>query len=117
MNNLDKLEFICYFIIGGFIIAIMNYFSKYNKTKYLALLPALPIVGIYGLLLILKNKKNYNEYLINISSFVFTCLLFYILIFIINKIIMNIYLSLIISLFIWFCLVYKLCIDKNYFNI
>ena len=50
MNN-TKIDFLIHFIIGGLIVAIINYCSKNFKTKLVALIPAVPALGIYGLFL------------------------------------------------------------------
>jgi predicted nucleic acid-binding protein len=67
-------------------------------------MPTIPVLGIYGLLLSIKNKNNLNEYLSNITNFILITLGFYILIFLINKI----FISLLISLIIWLIFIYKL---------
>ena len=109
MNKFDIYDFIIHFIIGGLIVGGTNFLSKYGKTKYVALIPAIPAFGIYGLLLTFKNnKKDMNEYLIHISNHVFLCLLFYIGIFAINKIIKNIFISLAICLIFWLIMVIKI---------
>ena len=109
MNKFDIYDFIVHFIIGGLIIAGINLLSKYGKTKYVALIPAIPALGIYGLLLTFKNKKDMNEYLLSISNFILLSLVFYMGIFAINKIIKKIFISLVISLIFWFILVIKIC--------
>lgn len=108
MNN-TKIDFLIHFIIGGLIVAIINYCSKHFKTKFVALIPAIPALGIYGLFLTVNDKKDLNDYLLNISNFILISLGFYMLIFIINKFIKRIFISLVISLLIWFLVVYKFC--------
>jgi uncharacterized membrane protein (GlpM family) len=107
--NSTKIDFLIHFIIGGLIVGIINYCSKNFKTKFVALIPAVPAFGIYGLFLTVKDKKDLNEYLLNISNFILITLGFYMLIFVINKFIKRIFISLIISLLIWFLVVYKFC--------
>jgi len=109
MNKLEIYDFIIHFIIGGLIVGVINFLSKYGKTKYVALIPAIPAMGIYGLLLTFKNNEDMNEYLLRISNFVLLSLLFYVGIFAINKIIKKIFISLAISLIFWFILVIKIC--------
>ena len=106
MNN--NIDFIIHFIIGGLLFGGINYFSKYKKNKLLALMPTIPVLGIYGLLLTIKNKNSLNEYLSNITNFILIALGFYILIFLINKILNKIFISLLISLIIWLIFIYKL---------
>tara|TARA_B100001142_G_C14037204_1_gene540608 strand:+ start:242 stop:577 length:336 start_codon:yes stop_codon:yes gene_type:complete len=109
MNKVDTFDFIIHFIIGGLIIGGINFLSKYGKTKYVALIPAIPALGIYGLLLTFKNKKDMNEYLLSISNFILLSLVFYMTIFVINKIIKKIFISLAISLILWFIMIIKIC--------
>ena len=66
-------------------------------------------MGIYGLLLTFKNKKDMNEYLLSISNFILLSLVFYMIIFVINKIIKKIFISLAISLILWFIMIIKIC--------
>ena len=37
MNKLEIYDFIIHFIIGGLIVGVINFLSKYGKTKRLAL--------------------------------------------------------------------------------
>ena len=111
MNNslcIKIIEYLIYFLIGGFVAIICLYLSKNKKIKLLALLPGIPIVGIYGLLLTLKHKNDVNLFLQSLSKSVGLAFIFYTSILLINKVIKKILVSLFISLTMWFFLVYKI---------
>lgn len=108
MNFIYKnFDYFVHFLIGGFLFLFIHYFSKKNNTKLAALIPTIPILGIYGIILNSQNKNKINIYLKSIIKFVLLALLFYILIFCIYKFINIISISAIISFFIWFCLALK----------
>ena len=104
--NSNNLDYLIHFCIGGLLFIIIKYCSNNHLTKITALIPTIPILGIYGLFMCIKNKENLNTYLLNISNYILIALGFYILILIINKFIKKIFISLIISLIIWFIVVY-----------
>ena len=106
--NIKDYEFLIHFCIGGILATICFYCSKNNKTKLLAILPAMPTLGIYALLLTIKDNNDYNMYLITISKSILLAFVFYILILLIDKVIKKILVSLLISLIIWFFLTYKI---------
>ena len=68
-----------YAILGAIILTTLYYFSLQNKYKISALIPALPVVGIIGLLFIFINKGNSKEYIINHIKFLLLTVLLYVL--------------------------------------
>tara|TARA_B100000614_G_scaffold176786_1_gene157849 strand:- start:754 stop:1068 length:315 start_codon:yes stop_codon:yes gene_type:complete len=101
-------DYVVHFLIGGFLFLFIYYYSKNNKTKLAALIPAIPILGIYGLILNIQNKNKINIYLKSIIKFILLALLFYTSIFFIYKFINRIFISVITSLIIWLYLVYNI---------
>lgn len=101
-------DYVVHFLIGGFLFLFIHYYSKNNKTKLAALIPAIPILGIYGLILNIQNKNKTNIYLKSIIKFILLALLFYTSIFFIYKFINRIFISAITSLIIWLYLVYNI---------
>lgn len=99
-------EIILHIFLGGLLFGIAHYLSKNKKDKLVALIPSIPILGIYGLLLTIKNKNNLKIYLSSILYFVFIGFVFYSLILIIYKFSNNILLSLSISIIVWITLIY-----------
>ena len=70
-------DYVVHFLIGGFLFLFIHYYSKNNKTKLAAFIPAIPILGIYGLILNIQNKNKINIYLKSIIKFILLALLFY----------------------------------------
>lgn len=103
---LKNYEIILHIFLGGLLFGIAHYLSKNKKDKLVALIPSIPILGIYGLLLTIKNKNNLKIYLSSILYFVLIGFIFYSLIFIIYKFSNNILLSLSISIIVWITLIY-----------
>ena len=99
-----------YAILGAILLTTSYYFSLQNKYKICALIPALPIVGIVGLLFIYVNEGNSKEYIIYHIKFLLFTVLLYVLMLIINFFIKNLFLSIIYALLIWLFIVYKFLI-------
>ena len=110
--NYNKIEYLFYFILGGILFSSIHYFSSIKNNKICALLPTIPVVGIYTMLLIKYNNKTEqsnvlcSKFLYNISRFIIYTLIFYILMLIILNYINHFFLSLIISLLLWTTLLY-----------
>lgn len=111
-NNYSKTEYIVYFILGGIVFSSIHYFSSIKNNKMCALIPTIPVVGIYSMLLIKYNNKTKqtnvlcSKFLYNICHFVMYTLIFYLFMLILLNYSNNFPLSLIISLIIWLILVY-----------
>jgi len=111
--NLKKdspIVYAFYAILGAILLTTMYYFSLQNKYKICALIPALPVVGIVGLLFIFKNKGNSKEYIINHIKFLLLTVLLYVLILFTFYLTNNIVLSLISMSIIWLAILYKFLI-------
>ena len=106
-NNYSKTEYIVYFILGGIVFSSIHYFSSIKNNKMCALIPTIPVVGIYSMLLIKYNNKNEDtnilcsKLLYNICHFVINTFLFYFLMLILLNYSNNFALSLIVSLIIY----------------
>ena len=104
MNN--KVDYIIHFIIGGILTCALYYAGKYDSIKICSIIPALPILGLYGLITIKnKNNTNINKYLINIVKFILISIILYSLIYLFHNLTSNIYLCIIIPLIIWLLLI------------
>ena len=98
-------------LVGAILLTTSYHFSLQNKYKLCALIPALPIIGLFGLFFITLNKGNSNGYIINHIKFLLTTtsLYFFTLLFLYFN--YDLILSLFFSFILWFILV---CI--NLFN-
>ena len=56
-------------IVGAILFALLYYFSLQKNSIICALIPALPILGFFGLYYVYYNKSNIEEYLKNIIVF------------------------------------------------
>jgi len=99
-----------YGILGTILLTTLYYFSLQNKYKICALIPALPVVGIIGLLFIFINEGNSKDYIIYHIKFLLFTVLLYVLILFTFYLTNNIILSLISILIIWLLILYKFLI-------
>ena len=53
------MEYLFYFILGGILFCLLNFFSKVQNTLICGIIPALPILFLAGFIFI-KNKKSNN---------------------------------------------------------
>ena len=98
-NNLPNYLF--HGTIGAVLFMLTYHFSINKYSTITALLPAVPLAGLYGLYLIYSENGNVTNYLTKISLFIMTALIFYIAMLIIYKKTKNILLALIFGAFIW----------------
>jgi len=96
-------QYIIYGIFGAILFPLIYHLSLKQNTKLCALLPALPVLGITGLILtnINENKKKNiltKNYLENIIIFILLSLIIYIIIYVFYGITNNIVISILISL-------------------
>ena len=66
-KNYDKIVNLNHKSLIFYIEKAIERYSNYEnfKTKFVALIPAVPALGIYGLFLTVNDKKDLNEYLLN----------------------------------------------------
>ena len=98
-------QYIIYGIFGAILFPVLYHLSLKQNTKLCALIPALPVLGITGLILtnINSNKNKHfltTNYLKNIIIFITLALTIYILIYLFYEITNNIVTSIVISLII-----------------
>ena len=119
--NIDKLEnsknlnYIMHFIFGGIMFTLIYYFSQTKQFKICALIPSIPVLGLYSLFLILINhysseRQKVLNYLIYKFKFISLVLLFYILIYILYLLTNKINFSISVAFIIWMLLAYLLII-------
>lgn len=53
------MEYLFYFILGGILFCLLNFFSKVQNTLICGIISALPILFLAGFIFI-KNKKSNN---------------------------------------------------------
>lgn len=105
---MDKkyLSYILYSLVGAILFPLTYHFSLNNKYKICSLIPAIPIIGLTGLFFIINNKGNINGYITNHMQFLFFTFTMYIFLLIIYYFTKKIYLSIVLALLIWFCIIY-----------
>lgn len=105
LNN-DFNIYLIYFIIGGLLITTTYYFSKIKNNKFCALIPALPIVGLFGLLVTKINNNSCLEYLLYIIKFIIITLILYLIIYLLLIKTNNFRLSIFLGILIWLTILY-----------
>ena len=98
-------QYIFYTIFGAIGLPLIYHLSLKQNSTLCALIPALPLLGITGLILtnINANKNKHiltTNYLKNIIIFITLVLIIYIIIYLVYEIINNIVTSIIIGLII-----------------
>ena len=105
-------NYIIYLLVGAIILPLQYHFTKYKQYKLCALLPTIPILGLLGLFIIIydrgKDKGKVEDYLFNIILFVLCAFILYSIILSIYYLTNNILTSIIIALFVWCFIIYKL---------
>jgi len=99
--------YLIYSIIGAILFPILYYFSTKKESIICALIPAIPFIGILGLLLLYNFKGNIENYLLNINVFAVFYIILFLSIYIFYKTTNNLIYSTIISIVIWLILVYS----------
>jgi uncharacterized membrane protein (GlpM family) len=88
-------------ILGAILFMLTYHFSVNKYSTLTALLPAIPLAGMYGLYLIYSKNGNVINYLTKISLFIMTALIFYVAILIVYIKSKNLLLALILGGLIW----------------
>ena len=55
MNTFQQYTF--YFILGGLLFCLLNYFSKHKNVLICAIIPAIPILFLTGLFFYIRKNK------------------------------------------------------------
>ena len=97
----NKTGFILHAITGSILLPILYYYSLKKNSMICALIPTIPLLGLYGMYCINENNGNIQKYLIDIIVFGFFYMLFFILTLLIYNTINNIVLATSISLLLW----------------
>ena len=98
-------------ILGAIIFMLMYHLVINKYSTITALIPAFPLVGMYGLYLIYINNGNIKNYLTKISVFVTTALIFYITMLMIYIKTKNLLYGLTVGIVIWLI---SCCLNLNY---
>ena len=101
INKKHPLVYIFYSLIGAIILPLMYHISLQNKYKISSLLPTIPLLGLFGLFIIIKNNGNYNKYIKLHIKFLLITTIFYIFILCFIYLNYSIYTSLFISSLLW----------------
>lgn len=100
----DNKIYIFYSIFGALLFVLLYHFSLYENTIFCALIPALPILGLFGLFLIYEKKKDIKHYLRSLIIFFVLYVILFSIMYGIYDYTNNIVSSVLISLFIWLIL-------------
>lgn len=88
-------------IAGALLLPILYYYSLKKNSLICALIPTIPILGLYGLYCTVDNNGNIDKYLKNITIFGLLYALFFLLIIFLYNNTKDIVSSAIISLVLW----------------
>ena len=94
-------DYLFHGIIGAILFMLTYHFSVNKYSTLTALVPAVPLAGMYGLYLINSKNGNVINYLTKISLFIMTALIFYVAILIVYIKSKNLLLALILGSLIW----------------
>ena len=103
----DIYIYLIYSIIGAILFPLLYYLSKQKNNLLCALIPMMPFMGLLGLILINYFDGGTNDYLLNIITFTILYILLFTSIYIILINSNNLLFSIVLSLLIWFVLVYN----------
>lgn len=111
MNTFQQYTF--YFILGGLLFCLLNYFSKHKNVLICAIIPAIPILFLTGLFFLYKEKQNLKQYTISsIKTIVIYLLFLFVFVALLNRNV-NVETSLMIGLSFFF-LFYLCCFYKKW---
>ena len=97
----NYLIYIYYALIGAILFPLLYYLSLQKKYKFCALIPTIPVLGLFGLFMIsINNKSNIKDYIKNHIIFIITTIIFYLVVLSFYNI-FSIYISLFIGLLVW----------------
>ena len=94
-------DYLFHGIIGAILFMLTYHFSVNKYSTLTALVPAVPLAGMYGLYLINSKNGNVINYLTKISLFIMTALIVYVAILIVYIKSKNLLLALILGSLIW----------------
>ncbi len=110
MNTFHQYTF--YFILGGLLFCLLNYFSKHKNVLICAIIPAIPILFLAGLFFLYKENQNLKQYTITSIKTILIYLLFlFVFVALLNQNV-NVEQSLLIGL-CFFLLFYLFCFYKK----
>ncbi len=103
------LQYLIYCIVGAILFTVSYYCSQHSNHIISALIPALPILGFFGLFLLEKNRSNVLEYLGNLMVFCLFYMLLFGIMYVLYEKTNNLLLSFIVALMFWaFLVVYSI---------
>ena len=89
-------------LAGALLLPILYYYSLKKNSLMCALIPTIPVLGLYGLYCTMDNNGNIDKYLKNIILFGVMYVGFFLLIHFLYNYTNDIFVSSIISLIVWF---------------
>ena len=107
------LQYAFYFIFGGLLFCLLQYFSKHRNVLICAIIPAIPILFLTGLFCLYKENQNLKQYtIVSIKTIIIYLLFLLVFVALLNQ---NIHVekSLLIGLCFFF-LFYLFCFYKKW---
>ena len=92
-------------ILGATLFILIYHFSLKKNSGLCALIAALPIMGLFGLYTIYKNKGSVNKYLLKIVMFYSLYIFLFYGIYLLYKKTNKLYLSIGALLLLWFIMI------------
>jgi uncharacterized membrane protein (GlpM family) len=100
--------YLFHFILGGILHSLIHYFSQSKQSKICALITALPILGIIGLMHVATETKNeINNFLLSTILFFTIYVFFFALIYFLYNKTNHIVYSGVVSFFLWLIVIYS----------
>lgn len=99
------LQYLIYCIIGAILFSVSCYCSQHNNPIISALIPALPVLGFFGLFLLEKSRNNVLDYLANLMVFCLFYMLMFGIMYVLYEKTNNFILSFSVAFVFWGCLV------------
>jgi uncharacterized membrane protein (GlpM family) len=94
--------YIIHAIAGALLLPILYYYSLKKNSLMCALIPTIPVLGLYGLYCTVDRNGDIDKYLKNITTFGVIYALFFLMTICLYKFTNDIVLSSILSLIVWF---------------
>lgn len=108
--NIDKSHpciYLFHAFVGAILFTLIYHISLLKDYKVSAFIPTIPILGLFGLILVILNNDNHTIYVKNHIKFLFITAILYISILFFNYFFnYSLYLSILIAIIIWLSIHY-----------